>query len=337
MSAQRRAENPIPPLLEDVQIERLKAEAFHWNERLTALIHREGSKASWGIIINEAPTGFFTGPIRGPDDRSIWYPILVSDLDRVIPYEGRQPGSVLSISWSTRWEAEGAEFFVIVPIFESLIATVHLVDAGESDIDGGCKQLSWSPDYTSHLYSAKTITAWNALTSLTNGKLVTADAIPIADGLRDEKHLNPMIGIVCAYLYDLVGDLDSLSRLCHFYVQHDQGIPFDIALLSGAEFHRAENHAGWDVSYAAAKEDARRATSQGPSYLWRSTPKGIGRVAGTTPLVRAGWSRLATHEDAALRQFGDLADTLTNSPIATLMGGGARDRATVLLRQLGML
>lgn len=104
--------DPIPPLLEDVQIDRLKAEAFHWNGRLTALIHREGSKASWGIIINEAPTGFFTGPIRGPDDRSVWYPIFVSDLDRVIPYEGRKPGSVLSISWSTRWEAEGAEFFL---------------------------------------------------------------------------------------------------------------------------------------------------------------------------------------------------------------------------------
>lgn len=329
--------DPIPPLLDDMQIERLKAEAFHRNERLTALIHREGPKASRGIIINEASTEFFTAPIQGPDDRSVWYPILVSNLDRVIPCERRKLGSVLSISWSTRKEEEGAEFFVILPIFDSLIATVHLIEDGNNGIDGGCKQIYWSPDYTPHLYSPKTTTAWRALTSLTNGKLVTADAMTISDGLRDEKHLNPMIGIVCAYLYDLAGDLDSISRLCHFYVEHYQGIPFDIALLSGAEFRRAENHAGWEVSYAEAKEDTRRAPSKGPDYLWRSTPKGVGRVAGTTPLVRAGWSRLATHEDTTLRQFGDLADNLTNSPIATLIGGQARDRATVILRQLGML
>jgi hypothetical protein len=325
-----------PTLLEESQIEQLKAEAFHWNGRLAALINREGSKASWGIIINEAPTGFFTGPIRDSDGRSIWYPILRSDLDKIIPYEGRRPGSILTISWSTRWQTEGAEFFVMAPIFEGLIATIHLADEA-NDIEGGCKQLSWSPDYTSHLYSAKTLTAWRALIALTRGKLMHADAALIADGLRDEKHINPMIGIVCAYLYDLIGDLDSLSRLCHFYVQHDQGIPFDIAILSGGQLRRSENSDGWELSYESAKEDSKRADFNKPRYLWRSTPKGVGRVAGATPLVRAGWSRLGTHEDAVLREFAQMADTLTSSPIATLMGRDVRDHATELLRDLRIM
>lgn len=327
---------PAPPLLDDSQIDRLKAEAFHWNERLTALIHREGHRASWGIIINEAPTGFFTGPISDPDKPAIWYPILRSDLDKAVPYVGRRPGAILTISWSTRWESEGAEFFTIVPVFENLISTIHLADdTGEAE--GGCIQLSWSPDYSSHLYSEKTITAWRALIALTQGRLVSADATSIADSLRDEKHINPMIGIICSYLYDLVGDLDSVSRLCHFYVQHAQGIPFDIALLSGGQIRRSMEYDGWELSYAAAAEDKKRASANGPSYLWRSTPEGVGRVAGAAPLVRAGWSRLATQEHSILREFAGLANSLTKSPIATLTGRGAIDDATRLLRQLDLL
>lgn len=146
-----------------------------------------------------------------------------------------------------------------------------------------------------------------------------------------------MIGVFCAYLYDLVGDFDSLSRLCHFYVQHDQGIPFDIALLSGGQLRRSEDQGGWELSYSAAREDEKRAASNGPSYFWRSTPEGTGRVAGTTPLVRAGWSRLATHELSTLREFGSLAEMLTNSSIATLTGRDARDQAAKLLHELNML
>jgi hypothetical protein len=54
-------------------------------------------------------------------------------------------------------------------------------------------------------------------------------------------------------------------------------------------------------------------------------------------LVRAGWSRLGTHEDAVLREFAQMADTLTSSPIATLMGRDVRDHATELLRDLRIM
>lgn len=326
----------IPPLLDEKTIEQLKGEAFDWNERLTAIVYREGHRASSGIIINEAPTGFFTGPILGSDGQSVWYPVLRSDLDKSIPYEGRRPGSILTVSWSNRWEGQGAEFLVIIPIFENLIATVHLTD-DTKDVDGGCQQLSWSPDYTSHLYSEKTITAWRALIALTRGKLMSSDAALIADGLRDEKHINPMIGVVCSYLYDLVGDLDSISRLCYFYVQHNQGIPFDIALLSGGQLRRSDEHDGWELSYSAAPEDAMRASANGAGYLWRSTPEGVGRVAGAAPLVRSGWSRLATQKDPILQEFARLADSLTRSPIATITGTDAIEQGIKLLHQLKLL
>ena len=328
-----------PPLLAEKEIERLQVAATEWDERLAALVLHAGPRASWGVIVNEQPTGFFEGPIADPASDGWWLPILFSDLDKPVAYVGRQRRRFLTLSWETESERSSeSSFFTMVPIYEGLIATVHL----SNDLDyerkaTGCVQLSWSPEYTSYRYSEKTHRAWRALTALVHGKLASADSAAFADDLRDEKHANPMIGVVCAYLYDLVGDTDSIARLCHFYVQHGQGIPFDIALLSGGRLTRSEEKPGWELQYAGAREDKRRRNLGVPEYLWRATRKGTGIVAGAAPLVRPGWHRLASRQDSALRELAMLADSLTQAPIATLVGETAISRCRAVLEDLQLL
>lgn len=323
----------LPPLLDSEHLDRLRVEARLLGQEMVALIHHSGPNASWGFIVNEGPTGFFTGPIRDSKDEGWWCPILRSDLDEPVPYVGRRPRPFLTISWSTTADPYD-HLFTMLPVFDRLMATVHLRNSPDTH-DTGCIQLSWTPDYTSYSYTKKTQTAWRALNALAGGRLQSKDAIPIADSLRDEKHANPMIGIVCAYLYDLVGDTDSISRLCHFYVEHDQGIPFDIAMLSGGEIRQTDD--GWDVLYGASVEDKLRSKQDIPSYLWHSTPEGMGRVAGAAPLFRSGWYRLDAQKHGLLREFSTLSENLTKAPIATIAGDHAQARAVHLLRTLRLL
>lgn len=323
----------LPPLLDSKHLERLRVEARDFEGDLVALVHDPDLSPFPGFIVNEGPTGFFTGPIPDPRDEGYWCPIISSDLDEAVPYVGRRPRSFLTLSWHTGSNPSN-NLFTMLPVFDRLMATVHL--GYSPDVyETGCIQLSWTPGYTSHSYIQKTQTAWQTLNALATGRLQSNDAVPIADHLRDEKHANPMIGIVCAYLYDLVGDTDSISRLCHFYVEHGQGIPFDIALLSSGEIGQTDD--GWSVRYGSSTRDERRSRQNIPSYLWETTPEGSGRVAGAAPLFRSGWCRLAAQKHHLLVEFSKLSENLTRAPIATIVGNHARDRAVGLLRELRLL
>jgi hypothetical protein len=249
-------------------------------------------------------------------------------LDELIPYVGRRARSILTLSWGYDGRS-----FLTVPVFANLIATIQLRQA-ESEADSGCTHVSWTPAYELGAYSELTYEAWEALTRLTDGRLVSGGAKDLADKLRVEKHANPMIGIVCAYLYDLVGDSESLLRLCYYYVKHGQPIPFDIALLSGGEMRVSDESDGWEVAFDKTDVDMDRAAAGMPEYLWTSTPAGWGRVAGATPLVRAGWSRLAARGNDILREFAELEGMLARTPVSTLVSRGSRERALSLLRKL---
>jgi hypothetical protein len=328
------------PLLGSVELAALREAARRWDGTIAALVHHSGLHASWGFIVNEAPTGFFTGPV--PDGQGSWWaPILLTDLDEPIPYVGRRPGQILTLSWRPGPES----LFVMIPLFEKLIATVHLRTEYGDDARGasasGCSRLSWSPEEMLELHQQKTRDAMRVMNALTRGDLGGRDAAEIAaldpDDFRHGKHGNPMLGVVSAYLYDLVGDTDSISRMCHYYTSSGQPVPFDIALLSGGEMRERKEGPGWEVHYSAVHEDDRRATSRQPSYLWEKTPHGVGRVAGAAPILRSGWNRLGSRPNALFREFARLSDRLTMAPIATLSGDKARQGALELLMQLKLL
>jgi hypothetical protein len=315
-----------PELDEEIVKQQITAMAEYGSP--AAVVCKTGRTAGWGVIVNEQPTGFAVGPNRA-ETGAVWYPVMRSDLDEAIPYVGRRSRSLMTLAWAN----EVTSGFCMIPTFEHLVAIVQLADA-EADSPPGCSHLSWVPDYDLWGYRDYTLKAWEALKHLLDGTFGSMDVRRMADDLRVAKHANPIIGVVCAYLYDAVGDSDSISRLCHFYVAHSQPIPFDIALLSNGHLDRKEGVDGWLLRYEAASRDPARERIGAPSYLWRATEGGTGEVGGMTPLIRAGWSRLRASTNAILRGFGDLEPTLSGAPVATIVGDEGRNIAAKLLKEL---
>jgi len=232
-----------------------------------------------------------------------------------------------------RWPLAGEDHFSFAPTYDHLLATVYL----SSEEDVRFPHVSWARIGSLYEYEPTPIMvgAWRALRALERGTLRSSSAPYLADAMRDEKHDNPLTGIISAYLYDLVGDSDNLARLCYFYAERGQGIPFDIALLSGGTLERAGF--GWEVTFRATPDDKNRQRRQQPWYAWGNTPEGRFRVAGTTPLLRIGWRHLSAQPDRTLRAFSRLADSLSASSIATLIGHRAGVRARQLLRDVQLL
>lgn len=114
------------------------------------------------------------------------------------------------------------------------------------------------------------------------------DAADLAVKLREFKHVDPVLGVVSAYLYDSIGDLDNIRRMAYYYTYHAQPIPYDIALLGQLD---AEWRNGllWvhvpSVEAAAAKTAAEHANI----WTYEATPAASGPVAGLWPWMRQGW------------------------------------------------
>jgi hypothetical protein len=85
------------------------------------------------------------------------------------------------------------------------------------------------------------------LSELSTGLLAYRQAAYIAGLVWHFKqrfaHVNPLLGIVAAYLYDAAGDRDGIRRLASVYTEHGQPVPFDIALLAGVTGRRGRDGA----------------------------------------------------------------------------------------------
>jgi hypothetical protein len=323
------------PAIENKILQKFVQDAAEWEEEIAAVVHQSGAAPGWGHIVNEAPTGHIVSPVK-LDSGAYWSPITWSDLDERIPYVGRRASQMLTLSWHSE---EHEEFFAMIPMFKHLIAQVHFW--GDDRRSGGVSALSWFPDYDAKKsLQGLTLAAQQALFLLEKGQLRAGHAHEIASHLRIAKHANPLLGIVCAYLYDLIGDLDSINRMCHFYVAHAQPIPFDIAMLAGGELRRAADRPGLVTSFKNTKKDKALASNRALAhldYLWRETPDGEGSVAGVAPLLRVGWPRIGTRSELNwARRLFNAGDALASSPISTLVGRRGKVAALETLEDLGL-
>ncbi len=305
-----------------------------YNEELVAVVHQSGATQGWGHIVNEAPTGHIVSPIK-LDSGAYWSPITWSDLDEHIPYVGRRASQMLTLSWHS---VGHDEFFALIPVFENLIAQVHFW--GDDRRRGGVSAVSWFPKYDiNDSLPTLTLAAQQALFLLEQGRLRAGHAHEIASQLRIAKHANPLLGVVCAYLYDLAGDVDSINRMCHFYVAHRQPVPFDIAMLAGGELRRASDRPGLVTTFQKTEADnalASDSTMADLKYLWEATPAGEGPVAGVAPLLRVGWPRIGTRRHLEwARGLFNAGDALASSPISTLVGRRGKVAALEVLEDLG--
>jgi hypothetical protein len=131
--------------------------------------------------------------------------------------------------------------------------------------------------------------------------LAPSRAIALATEARQEKHVDPVLGVISAYLYDAIGDTDSVRRMAWFYVQHGQPIPYDIALLGLLH--------GWVDGpelrvgiQAVAARDPRTPEEEANPWTHCATDQAQGVVAGRWPWMRQGWAFLEdpTDEESTL-------------------------------------
>jgi len=174
-----------------------------------------------------------------------------------------------------------------------------------------------------------------ALADLENGTLRADEATDLAVKLRVWKHADPVLGVISAYLYDSIGDVDSIRRMASFYVQNNQAIPYDIALLGGLTGRRADN--GFWVEIPEVKQRKPRTEAEKKeSWTYCAMPARKGLVGGLWPWMRQGWVFLDDPTDVGspiiLNGLIDLRSGLMRSRFTTL----ERDAALELARICGL-
>jgi hypothetical protein len=131
--------------------------------------------------------------------------------------------------------------------------------------------------------------AIEAISDFAAGRIGSDRIDELAGRLRYGKHTDPVLGAICAHLYRAVADFDSIRRLAYFYVQYDQPVPFDIALLGAMKVTRRAK-GGLRLHVPAVK--ARKPGHGGrnlPRFVSDPTPETEAWIGGRCPWLGMGW------------------------------------------------
>lgn len=128
-----------------------------------------------------------------------------------------------------------------------------------------------------------------AIGELETGGLRADAATDMAVELRHGKHADPVRGVISAYLYDSIGDVDSIRRMAFFYVQNLQPIPYDIALLGQLDAEQRDEGALVAEVPAVPERKPRTETERRVEWSYQATGRAAGVVGGLWPWFRQGW------------------------------------------------
>lgn len=174
--------------------------------------------------------------------------------------------------------------------------------------------------------------AEKALAEMESGALRANDATDLATALRRGKHNDPMLGVLSAYLYDSIGDVDNIRRMAFFYAQFNQEIPYDIALLAQLPCVLRGGSLRAHVPPVHARE-ARTQSEQSYDWTHSATLPREGKVGGRWPWMRQGWAFLedAVENDSALvpPKLVDISQHLAPSRFTLIDQVGARKLAEI--------
>ena len=140
--------------------------------------------------------------------------------------------------------------------------------------------------------------------------------------LRWEKHQDPILGVLAAYLYDSQGDVESIRQIAYFYAHMHQPIPFDVAMLARIKTDRRD---GLVVAQIPAVKERPPRTESEAENNWSHYPTSAieGVVAGAFPWLRQGWSLVDDRDQPLmLKGLEAFREHLTPAPFTTLTAAG---------------
>jgi hypothetical protein len=181
---------------------------------------------------------------------------------------------------------------------------------------------------------SQSIPTEEALKALESGTLRADAAADFATRLREGKHADPILGVISAYLYDAVGDVDNIRRMASFYALVNQAIPYDIALLGGLAVNKYSAR-GFEVQIPAIKARAPR-TDVERTHDWThcAVHACSGTVAGMWPWMRQGWTYLDHPSDVGspliIPGLVDLRSSLMRSRFTTFERAAGRAAASLI-------
>lgn len=174
-----------------------------------------------------------------------------------------------------------------------------------------------------------------AVSQLYSGRLAREATFDRAVDLRMMKHANPVLGVISAYLYDSVGDRDSIRRMAWFYVKNRQAIPYDIAFLAELPVLGMDEGQLKVGVPATKRRKANTASEKNHKWATRATTKAEGWVAGRWPWLRQGWPYVADPSEAErMMTYGvePALKGLLSAPFTTMNA----DAGHALLQAIGL-
>jgi hypothetical protein len=173
-----------------------------------------------------------------------------------------------------------------------------------------------------------------AVAQLRAGLLSTEAGYDLAAQLRDAKERDPVRGVIAAYIYDSLGDLDSVRRIAYYLALAEVPVPYDIALLGRLTARRLG--AGPIVVEIPETPPRTPRSPEETSRSWTSaaTPRvplianqsaGV-PVAGAFPWLRQGWLLLEDEDpsDLIIDGLAKVRAELLPSPFTTLTARGGK-------------
>lgn len=164
--------------------------------------------------------------------------------------------------------------------------------------------------------------AEDAIGLLERRALRADDALDLAVELRYGKHADPVLGVISAYLYDSVGDLENIRRMAYYYISRGQLIPYDIALLAQLRGEKRNDGLLTATVPAVRAREPRTEREIRASWTFAQTPPATGVVGGLWPWLRQGWAFLddpaADGSTLVLPGLIELAEELMPARFTTL-------------------
>lgn len=166
----------------------------------------------------------------------------------------------------------------------------------------------------------------NAIAKLESGALKGDELRNLVVSMRINKHHDPTLGAISAYVYESLGDIDSVRQMAYYYVTNEQPIPFDIAMLGHLDTRKIEGKLLASVPATVARKPQTK-LEMDYSWTFQSTDACEGPVGGTWPWMRQGWFLLEDCYDkksALIDPFlKEVASTIAPARFSTLSKEGA--------------